>query len=154
MAQLATVLPYITAASTILAVDSQMQQGRQQAAQAKLQAIENKRDANAEAAAAQREAMIERKKARNLKSRALAVAAASGGSASDPTVVNQLTEIDAQGELNALNALWAGQTTEAALRRGADTAYRTGRAYRSAGNTRAATTLLAGATDWYSKYGA
>lgn len=154
MAALTAALPYITAATAVIGVDQQLQQGRQAAAQAQLQAVEHERDANAEAAAAQREAAIERRRARNLMSRARAVAAASGAGASDPTVVNALTDIETQGEMNALNALWSGNTTAQALRTGADVARRTGRASRTAGNYRAASTALAGATDWFTKYGA
>lgn len=154
MAWFAAALPYISAASTALAVNSQIEQGKQQAAQAELQAVEHERDANAEQARAQREAAIERRKARNLMSRARAVAAASGGGASEPTVDNLLTDIATQGEMNALNAMWSGDTTAQTLRTGAQVARRTGRAARSAGNLRAASTLFSGATDWYSKYGA
>lgn len=154
MAWLSAALPYISAASTAIAVGSQYQQGKAQQAALQLQAQERKADANAAQAEAQREAAIERRKARNLMSRARAVSAASGAGASDPTVTNILTDIETQGEVNALNALYSGNTAAQGLRRGAQVAQNEARAARSAGLLNAASTALGGATSWYEKYGA
>jgi hypothetical protein len=97
--------------------------------------------------------LLERKKAKNLMSRARAVAAASGAGASDPTVTNLMADIDTQGEVNYLNALYSGDTTARGLRTGAATARRTGKAAQSASRINAASTGLGGATSWYAKYG-
>lgn len=153
MAQLASALPYIAAASTVLTVATTVQQAQAQKKLMEYQAREREADANAEMAVAQREAIIERKKAKNLMSRARAVAAASGAGVSDPTVVNQLTEIETQGELNALNAMHSGATQFQALRRGAAVARNEGRAAQTAGYFDAASTALGGAESWASKYG-
>lgn len=153
MAWFAAALPYISAASTALAVGAQVKAGNEQRNQAELLAREREEDAKAVQAESQREALLERKKAKNLMSRARAVSAASGAGASDPTVTNILTDIESQGEVNYLNALYSGDTTARGLRSGAATARRTGRAAQTAGNIQAASTGLGGATSWYQKYG-
>lgn len=153
MAQLAGALPYIAAAATVFSVYSSVQSGKQQQVLLDQQAREREEDAKAAQAESQREALNERKKAKNLVSRARAVAAASGAGASDPTVTNILTDIETQGEVNFLNALHSGETMARGLRSGAATARREGTAARTAGNIKAASTALGGATSWYSKYG-
>lgn len=153
MAWFAAALPYISAASTALAVGAQIKAGNEQKNQAELLAREREEDAKAVQAESQREALLERKKAKNLMSRARAVSAASGAGASDPTVTNILTDIESQGEVNYLNALYSGDTTARGLRSGAATARRTGQAAQTAGNIKAASTGLGGATSWYEKYG-
>lgn len=153
MAWFAAALPYISAASTALAVGAQVKAGNEQKAQAELLAREREEDAKAAQAESQREALIERKKAKNLMSRARAVAGASGAGSSDPTVTNILTDIETQGEVNYLNALYSGDTTARGLRTGAATARRTGQAAQTASQYQAASTGLGGATSWYEKYG-
>jgi hypothetical protein len=154
MAQLAAALPYVALASTALTVYNQYEQGRYQSAMSSLQAAERDADANAAQAESQRVALIERRKAKNLSSRARALMAASGGSASDPTAVNIITDIETQGELNALNALYSGDTMARGLRTGGSVARNEAEAYRAAANLRAASTALDGGTTWFSKYGA
>lgn len=153
MAFLSAALPYISLASTALAGVSQYQQGQAEKAQLDLQAAHREKQAKAEAAESQRDALNERRKARNLMSRARAVAAASGAGASDPTVSALLTDIDSQGEMNALNALYSGSTAARGYQQGADASRREGRAVARAGTMDAASTMLSGATSWYSKYG-
>jgi hypothetical protein len=153
MAFLSAALPYITAASTVLTTAAAVQQG--QARKTEMEALARARDeeANAEAAEGQRAALIERRKAKNLMSRARAVAAASGAGVSDPTVVNQMTDIETQGEVNALNAMYAGRTAERGYRRGAAIARNEADASQTAGYLGAASTALDGATSWMDKYG-
>jgi hypothetical protein len=153
MAWFAAALPYISAASTALAVGAQVKAGNEQKNQMEILAREREEDAKAVQAESQREALNERKKAKNLMSRARAVAGASGAGASDPTVTDILTDIDTQGETNYLNALYSGNTVARGLRSGAATARRTGRAAQTAGNMNAASTALGGATSWHEKYG-
>jgi hypothetical protein len=154
MAFLSAALPYVAAASTVLTTAAAYQQSNAQKTQLEAVARAREEAANAEAAEGQRAAMVERRKARNLMSRARAVAAASGGGVSDPTVVNQLTDIETQGELNALNAMYSGNTAARGYRRGAAFARNEADASQTAGYLGAASTALDGANDWYSKYGA
>lgn len=153
MAQLAAALPYITAASTVLTTAAAIQQAQARKTEMEAVARAREEEANAAAAESQREAAIERRKARNLSSRARAVAAASGAGVSDPTVVNQLTDIETQGEMNALNAMYAGATGARSLRRGAAIARSEADAAETAGYLGAASTALDGATSWADKYG-
>jgi len=153
MAVLSAALPYIAAASTVLTTGAAVQQANARKTEMEAIARAREEEANAEAAESQRAALIERKKARNLMSRARAVAAASGGGVSDPTVVNQLADIETQGELNALNAMYSGNTAARGYRRGAAIARNEGRAEQTAGYLGAASTALDGANSWYDKYG-
>lgn len=153
MAQLAVALPYIAAASTALGVYTSVQSGKQQQDLLNIQAAQREEDAKAAQAEAQRESLIERRKAKNLMSRARAVAGASGAGSSDPTVTNILANIDTQGEVNALNALRSGDAVARGLRSGAAAARHEGQAARTAGYLDGASTAMSGATSWYAKYG-
>jgi hypothetical protein len=153
VAVLSAALPYIAAASTALGVASAVQQGQNQKELLTQQAEQREEDSKAAQAEAQRESLIERKKAKNLMSRARAVAGASGAGSSDPTVTNILTNIETQGEVNALNALYSGNAQARGLRAGAAMSRAEGQAYRSASYMDAASTGLSGATSWYKKYG-
>ena len=153
MAVLSAALPYVAAASTVLTTAAAYQQSNAQKTQLEAVARAREEEANAEAAESQRAAIIERRKARNLMSRARAVSAASGAGASDPTVVNQLADIETQGELNALNAMYSGNTAARGYRRGAAIARNEADATQTAGYLGAASTALDGANSWYDKYG-
>jgi hypothetical protein len=153
MAILSAALPYISAASTVLTTAAAVQQAGARKTALEAEARAREEEANAAAAESQRVAAIERKKARNLSSRARAVAAASGAGVSDPTVVNELTDIETQGELNALNAMYSGATQARGFRRGAAIARNEAQAEQTAGYLGAASTALDGANSWYDKYG-
>ena len=153
MAVLSAALPYIAAASTVLGVASAVETGKNQKELLTQQAEQRDEEAKAAQAEAQRESLIERKKAKNLMSRARAVAGASGAGSSDPTVTNILTNIETQGEVNALNALYSGNAQARGLRSGAAMARNEGSAARAASYMDAASTGLSGSTSWYAKYG-
>lgn len=95
---------------------------------AKFQAKQMRQIANREEALSQREAIEERRAARLLGSRAIAMAGASGAGVDDPTVSNILGEIDARGEYNALMALYNGTMKARDLRTDADAKREEGRA--------------------------
>lgn len=133
MAQLAVVAPYLSAASTVVSSYASIKQGMDQKSASESVARQRERDANDAQVEAQQVAARERKKSKYLRSRALAVAGASGGGVSDPTISNILTGLDVEGEMSALNALHNGDTTAAGYRAGAATARREGRAAMSAG---------------------
>ena len=148
MAFLSAALPYIAAAGTVIGVGAEIQRGKAQREQQLLLARQREEDANEAAAESQRQALFERKKAKNLMSRARAVAAASGAGASDPTVTNILTDIETEGEMNYLNALYSGNSVARGLRSGANLARRP-----THSNLNTASIALGGATSWYEKYG-
>lgn len=153
MAQLAAALPYVTAASTVLTTGAAIQQAKAKKVALETEARAREEEANAEQAESQRAAIIERRKAKNLMSRARAVAGASGAGVSDPTVVNQLTDIDTQGEVNALNAMYSGNTAARGYRYGAAAARNEADAAQTGGYLDAASTALDGSKSWYEKYG-
>lgn len=150
MAFLSAALPYVAAASTVLTTGAAIQQANARKTELEAVARAREEEANAEAAEGQRAAIIERRKAKNLMSRARAIA---GSGASDPTVVNQLTDIETQGEVNALNAMYAGNTAARGYRYGAAVARNEANAAETGGYLDAASTALDGSTSWYEKYG-
>lgn len=153
MAFLAAAAPYIGLATTAVSAYSQAEQGRAAAANARLEAIQRDRDANQAQVEAQRVAQNERRRAQLVRSRALAVAGASGAGVSDPTVNEILTDIDTEGELNALTSLWSGDYTARALRLGASASRNESRALKSSGYLSGAATALQGGLSFYEKYG-
>lgn len=136
-----------------VSAESQYQSGRINSANAKLQAIQDQRDANDAQVAAQIQAGNERRRAKILRSRALAVAGKSGAGVNDPTVQNIISGIDTEGEFRALTSLYEGDRTAEALRSGAASKYRMSSAYSSVGNLRAAGALAEGAYSFFDKYG-
>lgn len=144
MAQLAAIAPYISMASTAFSfigglsdAANQEAYGKQQQAiaemqarnakavadrnaliirdQAGYQAAQQEQQAGQERASAQREAMVERQRRDLALSRARAVGAATGGDTLDPTALNITGDLYAQGELNALNSLYSGESMGSAL---------------------------------------
>lgn len=73
-------------------------------------------NAGQQLAAAQRDAVEERRQAKLVASRAIAVAAASGAGASDPSVSFLVGRIKGEGTLRAANALYAGEDRARQLR--------------------------------------
>jgi hypothetical protein len=128
------------------------------------QAAQLRQQAGQERAAAQRRAIEERRRGTLAVSKARAAAAASGGGAADPTVLKIYGDLAAEGEQNALTALWEGEEAAKGLEAqaagaqyegaSADYASRmTSKAYRRAGYIGAVGNLLSGGSDFYSKYG-
>lgn len=112
----------LSAAGSIIGGNSQAKELRMQAAQLDAQAGDDR-------ASAQRQSIEERRQTRIAGSRALALAASSGGGADDPSVVNLIANMEGEGEYRALTALYNGETEArskedqaAANRRGAKTA--------------------------------
>lgn len=145
MPAIAAAAPYIALASTAVSAYSQTQMGDASAAQGKLAQIQADRNANAEEAMSQQQAAADRKKARYLRSRALAVAGASGAGVSDPTVSDILTGIDTEGEMNALTALYEGRIRAENTRATGRIYANEGRARKTAAYGQAASTVLSGA---------
>jgi hypothetical protein len=111
-------------------------------------------------AAAQRQMLEERKQARLLESRALAVAAASGAGASDNTVVNIISNIAAEGAHRSAIALYEGKERARQLqvgaqirREGGDLQAEYGRQAAKAHEIGSIGTLFSGAGSLYARYG-
>ncbi len=150
---MAVALPFIMIAATALSAVGQMQQADAAEEAANFTAGQQEQRAGQERAVSQRRAIEARRQSKVLGSRALAVAGARGAGVSDPTVVNEIADIDRVGEYNALTALFEGEETGRGLEQSAANARRTGIASAQAARLSAAGTALNGATSFYERYG-
>lgn len=155
------------AASTVMSMMGQSKAGDAALAAARRkkmaydsQAAQLDINAGQQVASAQRAAEDERYQASLLKSRALALAAASGGGASDPTIVNLMAKLSGRGEYNSETAMYQGQekargmTDQARMARySGDVAMADGEAAKDASRLSMVSTLLNGASSLYTKYG-
>lgn len=114
---------YGMAASSLLEAYGLIEQGRIARIQAgrerlyrELAAWNAEREGDLAMAASQRTALEERRQADLVASRALAVAAASGGGVSDPTIVDILTRTKGEGAYRARVALYEGEARSRAMR--------------------------------------
>jgi hypothetical protein len=124
-----------------------------QATALRLKAAADQVQANQEAAYGQRQALIDRRKTDLVLSRSRALAASSGGFATDPSTLTLQQDIAGQGEYNALSNLAAGQTREAALNYQADIdRYQAGR-YTTAAGMAGTAGLYSGAGTLFSGLG-
>jgi hypothetical protein len=125
----------VGAAGTLL---GGMQQSKAAAAQANMQEMQAEQlaqNAGQERAAAQQHAISLRRQSRLAASRNQAVAAASGGLATDPTVLEIQSDIAGEGEYNALTALHAGESRARGMQADAAAARYESRALRQAGKS-------------------
>lgn len=111
-------------------------------------------------AVSQRAALEEQRKGRLMASRALAVSAASGGGASDPTIVNLIAGAESEAAYRSAIALYEGEERARQLRIGAIAKSYEGAVAEEEGNQRAsayktmrAATALKGASGLFGKYG-
>lgn len=147
MAQFAVFIPYIVAAAgTLLS-------GASEKGAAKSQALQLEQNAGQERATSQLGMAEQRRSARYMQSRALALAAASGAGASDPSVVNVISSIEGEGEFRALASLYEGESAARQMELGAKVARKQGKAAGTASYLKAGSTLLAGGNSWADKYG-
>lgn len=149
MAFLAAAVPWITAAAAGVQAYSGIEQGKAAQANAETVAIQQEREGKAAQAESQRDALNERKKANYAASRALAVSAASGAGVADDVIA----DIEAEGDYRFLTSLYAGDTDAQLANFAAGSTRRTGRARQRGAYMNAGSTILGGASDFYSKYG-
>jgi hypothetical protein len=145
----------LTAAGTLMGVGGQVYAGlaADRAGQSEAQQLQYAARATRESS--QRAAAEERRQARLAQSRGLAVAAASGGGASDVTVVNTLADVAKEGEYRALSALYEGNEKAVGYQNAAKVAKAEGRSSALVGFMGGASSLLTGAAEggWFEKYG-
>lgn len=92
----------VSAAGTIGGANAEAKELRTEAGQLDQQAGQDR-------ASSQRTGAEQKRQAKLLQSRALAVAGASGGGVNDPTVVNILANLEGEGEYRMLTALYEGE---------------------------------------------
>lgn len=142
---------------------SHVQYGRQAQEAARYRAEQLLQNAGQNEAMGQRQAYNANQQAELLASRALAVAAASGGGASDPSVINTIARIAGEGAYRQAVSLYEGQDAARRLRMQAEAAEFSGQVERGNSNQLAAaqfanagTSLLKGMArtgSLYQKYG-
>lgn len=147
---MAAIVPFIP---LILGAGGTLMQGDAANRDAKSQAMQLQQQAGQDRAVAQLEAGNRRRSARYAQSRALALAAASGAGASDPSVVNIISGLEGEGEFGALAAMYEGETSARGLEYAGKTQRSEGKAARNASYLKAGTTLLSGGSAWADKYG-
>jgi hypothetical protein len=132
----------LKAGGTIIGAKGEARQLRAQADQLDIKAGQ-------ERASAQRDAMEQQRQARLVSSRALAVAAASGAGADDPTVVNIMANIAGEGEYRALTSLYSGETDARALEAEATARRQEAKNTKKAAKFSAIGSIIGGASDAY-----
>ena len=131
----------------LMAVASGVGRAIQAFKQRKLKIEESKayREAkNRSMAATTREMAEEERNKEYMYSRALALAAASGGGVDDPGVVKVLADLNAEGEYRIMSRLWSGQNEAEGLIYRAEAAKREGDALFTAGMINAVTSVMSG----------
>lgn len=127
-------LAYVGAALSAYGQYEQGQQageaGRRRAEAAEFEALQNEERAKAEVAASQRAAANETRQGKLVES---AVVARAQGGAGDPTIVNILSDLAAEGSYRSAVALYEGQARARQARLGASAARYEAAGYRSAG---------------------
>lgn len=146
-------LPSLMAAGTALSAYGQYRAGQSAARKQRFEARQMAQQAQQAQASSQREAYEVERQGRLLQSRALAVAAASGGGASDPTVMNQIARLAGETEYKKMVALYEGESRADALSLSAAVSRQDASELEKAGIIAAGGTVLSGGTSLYSKYG-
>lgn len=131
--------------STILSAFGQNKAGQAQSGAYKIYAMEDRQNAQQASAAAQQQALEVQRQANIVASRAQAVAASSGGGATDPSVLNTIANIHKWGTYNSLNALYQGAATARAYNVRADSEDYMAKQARTSGKLNAIDTILGNA---------
>jgi len=138
----------MTARSQRLAGQAQADQVAQQSqyygAAKAVEASQYEEQALEETAAAQRAAQEEKRRSRVLQSRAMAVAGASGGGVSDPTIVDIVSDLEGEGAYRAALATYEGDQRSRNLRNAASAARWEGLTGLQSGSASAASLSRAG----------
>jgi len=146
-------LAAMAAAGTALSAYGKYRGGRSAKARAKFEAKQMEANANKALSVSQREAQEIDREGRIQASRALAVAAASGGGASDPTVMNIMGDLAGVTDYLKSVALYEGKERASDLRLGAEVRREEGDLAMTAGKLGATSTALSGASSMYSRFG-
>ena len=127
----------------------QLRAGKEAEREGERTAIELRRRAGTRRAVGHREAAEEQRNAKLAYSRALAVAAASGGGVDDPTVVKLFADLQAEGDYRVLSRLFVAEEEALGIQYSAEAARREGKARKRAHQL----TALATAASFAETYG-
>lgn len=143
----------LMAGSTLLHAGGTIAGANAQAGQLRSEASQFDALAGQDRASSQRTGAEQRRQARLLQSRALAVAAASGGGASDPTVINILSRLEGEGEYRALTALYEAEEAARSKELQANARRKEAKNVKRAGLVGAAGKVLEGGATMYQRFG-
>lgn len=143
----------LMAGGTLLQAGGTLSAANAQAGQLRSEATQLDAMAGTDRASSQRTSAEQRRQARLLQSRALAVAASSGGGASDPTVVNILSRLEGEGEYRSLVALYEGEESARSKEMQAIAKRKEAKNVKKAALFSAAGKVLEGASTMYQRYG-
>lgn len=149
----AWVSPAMTVGGTVLTAGSQIGAGISARRAGDFQGAQADIAAGQTEAASQRTAADVDRKSKLLQSRALAVAAAGGGGASDPTVMDVISKIAGEGAYRSQLALYEGKDAARTLRMRGDIARFEGKQAQRAGLLKGFGTVLKGGKTLLDKYG-
>jgi hypothetical protein len=135
---------------TLMSAGAAQAQGEAEQQSRMLEARAMERKANEDTAASQREGIRRSREASLVASRQQALAAASGGSATDKTVLDLMSGTAEEGAYQSQSALYEGQSRAAGLRSQADISRFQGDQARRAGRSRANATILSGISNFAS----
>ena len=141
---MAAALPYITAAASI---GSTIASANAQEKIAEIEADQLEKQAIADTATSIQDAKQERRRAEMLQSRVRALAAKSGTSGMD--INRAISDIDEQGQYNALAALYSGSTSASSKKYAAAAARARGASQKASGYMDAGGTILSTSMDQY-----
>lgn len=145
MAQLLALAPIVmSGVGTLMNMQSQRQEAEALKNKAEFDAAMQNRLALQDQANSQVIAEQERRKSKQLQSRALALAAASGASVSDPQMTNVFADIESQGNLNARARIYEGDTMAASRNEQAELLRMQGRDIARRGRRTGMATLISG----------
>ena len=150
---MAMMVPIMAVAGSLLSAKGARDAGKAQQKQYKFQAKQLEQQAGQTLAASQRDAMEQRREAGLIGSRALALAAASGGGASDPSIMKLLSDIKGEGAYRASVALYQGEDKAQQLRLNADSARYSGALANRAGKQKMVSHLLQAGSTMFSRFG-
>ncbi len=104
-------------------------------------------------AQSQIQAREDRKQSRLAESRAQAIAAASGANANSTSFVNNISDMESQGELNALTSLWSGNQQANVMKSMANAKRMEAGSAKKAGGIGALSSVLSAGKSLYSMFG-
>ena len=133
---------------TVLSTVGAISAAEDKAESDRLEAKNMEAQANEQRAASQRNAEQKQKQARLVLSRQQAVSAASGGSATDPTVLDLGADVAGEGEYQANMIQYEGEARGSSLDYGAALKRRAASNAETSGFINAGTSLLSGVSNW------
>lgn len=147
-----SVAPILSGAGTLISAVGARNAGIAANQEANYRAKQDEINAGQERASAQRRMIEDLRQMRLTQSRTQAVAAASGAGALDPSVMDIMGDLETEGRYRAAVSGYEGEERARDLETSAVLSRYSGKQAKKAGNIKAISTLMSGATDLYSKY--